>query len=168
MKAYYYSGEGDQRLPHEGLPVPSEHLSNLGILTWSNCPLSEVDSIAQERGYSNRDEITISPTLLPDYEKKVKGFFNEHLHEDEEIRYILDGEGYFDVRDKEDTWIRMSMTKGDVAVLPAGIYHRFTTGESNYIKAMRLFKDSPKWVPLNRSQEIDENKYRQEYVASIQ
>jgi 1,2-dihydroxy-3-keto-5-methylthiopentene dioxygenase len=29
---------------------------------------------------------------------------------------------------------------------------------------MRLFKEEPKWTPLNRAPELDENKYRQEYV----
>jgi 1,2-dihydroxy-3-keto-5-methylthiopentene dioxygenase len=98
-----------------------------------NCPsVEEVNKIAAERHYKNRDEITISPLALGDiYEEKVRTFFNEHLHEDEEIRYILDGSGFFDVRDKGDQWVRIKLDKYDLMIMPAGIYHRFTTDESN-------------------------------------
>lgn len=34
-----------------------------------------------------------------------------------------------------------------------------------YVHAMRLFKDEPKWTPLNRGPELDKNAHRKEYVG---
>ncbi|KAI4086432.1 MAG: hypothetical protein LQ344_007550 [Seirophora lacunosa] len=134
MKSYWFDNQiGDQREDHDSArPVDSEYLSKLGIL-YHHCPsINSVNAIAVERSYKNRDEIVVSPQKMGAmYEEKVKMFFNEHLHEDEEIRYILDGEGFFDVRSVNDEWVRIRLTKGDLIILPAGMYHRFTTDTNN-------------------------------------
>jgi 1,2-dihydroxy-3-keto-5-methylthiopentene dioxygenase len=80
----------------------------------------------------------------------------------------LDGSGFFDVRNEEDKWIRIIVKKGDLLVLPAGIYHRFTLDEKEYLKAMRLFlatQKEPIWTPVNRSLEADVDPIRKDYVA---
>lgn len=74
-------------------------------------------------------------------------FFEEHLHLDDEIRYILDGRAYFDVRDKEDRWIRIAMNKGDLITLPAGIYHRFTLDETVRLTASAEWHKTRKYAP---------------------
>lgn len=87
-------------------------------MLYYNLPsVTDVDALALERSYKNRDVITVSPEKMGDiYEEKVKSFFHEHLHEDEEIRYIRDGSGFFDVRSEGDEWVRIFLVKDDLIV----------------------------------------------------
>lgn len=98
-----------------------------------------LNQIRSDRGYTYFDVCTISPDKLPDYDAKIRSFFREHIHYDEEIRYCVEGSGYFDVRDENDRWIRILVEEGDMLILPEGIYHRFSCDDKNYIKAMVIF-----------------------------
>jgi 1,2-dihydroxy-3-keto-5-methylthiopentene dioxygenase len=35
-----------------------------------------------------------------------------------------------------------------------------------YTKALRLFKEDPKWTPLKRGEETDSNPYRKDYLQT--
>ncbi|KAG2347557.1 Acireductone dioxygenase [Suillus weaverae] len=178
MRAYYFDNlEGDQRLPHDsGMDVSDEALKSIGVLHW-HIPIDvegkyeqEIAAIAKERNYKNHDVVAISKEGLGDeYETKMKNFYHEHMHEDEEIRYLLEGTGFFDVREhSSESWIRCHMGAGDLLVLPAGIYHRFTLDMGNRVRTMRLFKDEPKWIAHNRNDQTDANPYRLKYLKSIE
>ncbi|CAK7327125.1 unnamed protein product [Dovyalis caffra] len=174
IQAWYMDdSDEDQRLPHHREPkefVSLDQIAKLGVLSWrldaDNYETDEeLKKIREERGYSYVDFCEVCPEKLPNYEEKIKNFFEEHLHTDEEIRYCVAGSGYFDVRDHNDSWIRVWVKKGGMIVLPAGIYHRFTLDSDNYIKAMRLFVGDPVWTPFNRPH--DHLPARKEYVQAF-
>ncbi|KXG38491.1 hypothetical protein SORBI_3001G243100 [Sorghum bicolor] len=158
IEAWYMDdSEEDQRLPHHRDPkefIPLDKLSELGIISWRLNPDNwendeNLKKIREARGYSYMDICDVCPEKLPNYEIKIKNFFEEHLHTDEEIRYCLEG----------------SVKKGGMIVLPAGMYHRFTLDNENYIKAMRLFVGEPVWTPYNRPH--DHLPARKEYLDKL-
>ncbi len=48
------------------------------------------DQLCVTRGFSYRDVIEISRERLPNYEERIKSFFAEHLHADDEIRSVVE------------------------------------------------------------------------------
>jgi 1,2-dihydroxy-3-keto-5-methylthiopentene dioxygenase len=99
IQAWYMDDKDDvdQREPHKTdpvQPVSVDQLDALGVLSWEGITGEDDPKLAEirkERGYSYTDVITVSPEKLPGYETKIKSFFEEHIHTDEEIRYILEG-----------------------------------------------------------------------------
>lgn len=162
----------DQRLSHKTTPLRQVDLTTLECLGVETHFIEDnkneiLEKLKTERGYNYHDVVEICPEKLSNYEEKIKCFFDEHIHTDEEVRYILEGSGYFDIRDDEDNWIRIKVIAGDLIILPAGIYHRFTLDTKNYIKAMRLFSGEPVWTPYSRSELRSDNKHVLDYKQKI-
>ena len=88
MRAYYFDNiPGDQRLQHDsGTPVDLSDLRKCGVLHWT-IPVDgpegwepEINRIAKEQGYKNRDTINVTKEGLGDqYESKIKTFFEEFV-----------------------------------------------------------------------------------------
>lgn len=151
--------------------MTSQQLTDLGVLHWEG--INGVDdprlqAIREERGYTYSDQIECCPEKLPGYDMKILNFYEEHIHRDEEIRFCVDGSGYFDVRDQNDKWIRIAVRAGDLIILPEGIMHRYTNDTNNYIKAMRLFVGEPIWTPYNRTDIAEDDdsviKYKKQFI----
>ena len=47
-----------------------------------------LNTIRKDRGYTYVDYINIRRDTLPNYDEKLKIFYTEHLHTDEEIRLV--------------------------------------------------------------------------------
>ncbi|KAL0850804.1 hypothetical protein ABMA28_006731 [Loxostege sticticalis] len=176
-KAWYMDEDtSDQRLEHHKNPPEFISLDELYKKTGVEIFVLNVDTyktdgvldkIRKDRGYSYEDELVCSKECFGQaYEDKLKSFYTEHLHTDEEIRFVLEGSGYFDVRDDADRWIRINVTPGDLVVLPKAIYHRFTLDTKNHIKVKRYFIGHPVWTAHNRP--ADEMACRKEYVETQQ
>lgn len=114
VEAYYHDNDDtvDFREPHHsGETLSLDQLAKIGVF-YKYCPSqAQVDEVATERDYKNRDTVQISQETLGDaLLPKLQTFYAEHLHEDEEIRYIIDGEGFFDVRNEpNDRWVRCKL-----------------------------------------------------------
>lgn len=132
-------------------PVTMLELHQLGIAAFhiNLSDFSIVKQITKEREYKHTDEVRISQTAKDDV--FLDRWFQEHYNDDEQLRLVTDGSCYFDVRSKQDKWIRIHLKEGDLVVLPPGMYHRATLDEDDYVSLFRGFRDAPRFVPVNRS-----------------
>ena len=108
-----------------------------------------LDELKAARGYVEQDIVELSPQT-PGLDAICAKFVDEHLHTDDEVRYVLRGEGIFDIRSVDDRWMRVTVEVGDLLVVPAHLHHRFLLTDQKHIQCVRLFKDSSGWVPHYR------------------
>ena len=100
----------------------------------------------RERGYIQVDMVVLNPST-PNLETILAKFDKPHYHDDEEVRYIVDGEGVFGFEPANAKPFTVLVSAGDYIIVPANIYHWFALTATRSIKALRLFKDMSGWVP---------------------
>ena len=147
MRAFWLDGHeaidaaiDDARLRAEG--VHHERLS-IGA---HDAPL---EALMRANGYLERDEIALRPTT-EGLEAICAKFDREHAHDEDEVRFVLEGEGIFDIRSKDDRWMRVVVGEGDLIVVPKDRHHRFLLTDARTIRCVRLFQDRKGWVPHYR------------------
>ena len=134
--------------------IDSETLNAEGILH-QRLPLDEsgyqptMDELKSERGYIHQDQVELRPEM-PNLDEICKKFDDEHLHDEDEVRFVLEGEGIFDIRSTDDRWMRVLVEAGDLIVVPAKRHHRFELTDKKLIRCVRLFQDQTGWVPHYR------------------
>jgi len=137
-----------------GAPLTEADLKHHGVF-YRALPLEqtvyqpELEALKREHGYIVQDVIELRPDT-PDLDALCKKFDAEHLHDEDEVRFVLEGEGIFDIRGTDDRWMRVKVERGDLIVVPAKRYHRFELTEAKTMRCVRLFQDESGWVPRYR------------------
>ncbi len=147
MKAFLLDDPRQRELTPEELAREGVLNQKLGIAPSDYQPT--MDGLKNKNGYIEQDTVELKPTM-PNLEEICNKFVDEHRHDEDEIRFVLLGEGIFDIRSGKDQWMRVKVEQGDLIVVPAGRYHRFTLTEKKNIRCVRLFKDKSGWVPSYR------------------
>lgn len=108
-----------------------------------------IDELKATRGYIEEDIVELAPST-PNLDAICAKFIDEHHHDEDEVRFVLEGEGVFEIRSSDDRWMRVLVERGDLIVVPAGRHHRFLLTDSKHIRCVRLFRDKSGWVPHYR------------------
>lgn len=104
----------------------------------------DVSRIMKEGGYQSVDVVRVKPDN-PNREELRGKFLAEHTHDDDEVRFFVDGAGAFYLR-KEGRVFRVVCERNDLISVPAGITHWFDTGPAPNFCAIRIFTTPEGWV----------------------
>ena len=136
-------------------PITAEQLNQEGVY-YQPLPTDAaqyqppVDMLKAQRGYIEQDVIALKPDT-PNLDAICAKFVDEHFHDDDEVRFVLEGEGIFDIRSRDDRWMRVFVERGDLIIVPKDRHHRFLLTEQKTIQCVRLFRDTSGWVPHYRA-----------------
>jgi 1,2-dihydroxy-3-keto-5-methylthiopentene dioxygenase len=102
--------------------------------------------LARDAGYRSRDLIVLHPGV-PNLDELLAKFTPAHTHDDDEVRYIVDGDGVFGFTLPGGAQAELLVQAGEYINVPANAEHWFHLSGSRRIKAVRYFSGTDGWVP---------------------
>jgi 1,2-dihydroxy-3-keto-5-methylthiopentene dioxygenase len=95
--------------------------------------------------------------VLAAYAREVDARFNrEHWHDEDEVRFIIEGRGLFHVHPANGPVFAIEVEAGDLIRVPRGTHHWFDLCADRRIRAIRLFQDPSGWTPHYTESGVDQ------------
>ncbi len=116
----------------------------------------EIEKLKARGGYVTADVIDVTP-LTPGLEAMLAKFNREHWHDEDEVRFILEGRGLFHIRPRKGPVVAIEVEGGDLIRVPRGTWHWFDLCADRRIRAIRLFQDAAGWTPRYTDSGVDKN-----------
>ncbi len=105
---------------------------------------ADIDRLKSECGYQSVDVLRCLPDNPKRQELRLK-FLDEHTHDDDEVRFFVEGAGVFYLRAAGKVYMTLC-ERGDLISVPAGTRHWFDMGPTPHFTAIRLFTTPAGWV----------------------
>ena len=86
-----------------------------------------------------------NPETLAKVPELRQKFLSEHRHNEDEVRFFVDGQGLFSLH-VEDNVYEVLCQKGDLISVPANTPHWFDMGPKPSFVAIRFFNNPEGWV----------------------
>ena len=114
----------------------------------------EIDTLKARGGYRTADVIDVKPET-PNLDVMLAKFSREHWHDEDEVRFIIEGRGLFHVHPPGGDVFAIEVEAGDLIRVPRGTHHWFDLCGDRRIRAIRLFQDQAGWTPHYTDTGID-------------
>src|SRR5437764_5448043 len=116
----------------------------------------EIDRLKAGGAYATADVIDVKPET-PELEAMLAKFNREHWHDEDEVRFIIEGRGLFHIRPRQGPVIAIEVEPGDLIRVPRGTWHWFDLCADRRIRAIRLFQNPTGWTPYSTASGADQN-----------
>jgi 1,2-dihydroxy-3-keto-5-methylthiopentene dioxygenase len=115
----------------------------------------EIEDLKQRGGYVTADVIDVKPDT-PNLDAMLARFSREHWHDEDEVRFIIEGRGLFHVHPRVGPVFAIEVQAGDLIRVPRGTHHWFDLCADRRIRAIRLFQDQSGWTPHYTESGVDQ------------